>query len=180
MRITIFTTLIALCIIPSVGEAYFTTGQGAQLVDETTSIFSITYQFGHKTKDMFLPVRALRGSTGDDSLGYTLMEEGETPIDFGHIDTAIVSNAAITADGWYKVPAGELREFTLYAALEYERQTEDLDVALQVTSLPFYFGPDMNKNGLNDGELTKYITAKVDLDETRSITGPVMTLKRAE
>ena len=167
MRITIFTTLLVLTALPSITEAYFTTSQGAQIVDRTTSVFSITYEFGHPKRDLYLPIRTGRDVTDTKSVGYTLLEESEVATGFGHIDAAIVSDAKITADGWYFVPAGTKAEFTLYAALEYERQTEDLDVALQITSLPFFFGPNWSENGLSNGELSKYLTAEVDLDEDR-------------
>jgi hypothetical protein len=165
--------LLVLLAGPEEGRAYFTKSQSADRLDTQGVLYSITYDFGMEKYDLYLPIVPTRSEATEDGkkdLTYTILDESEDVSEYGETVGVVVSNAEIR-DGKYFVPKGEARRFTLIVLLTEEEKVprNSLDLALQVTNLPF----TMKKEGLslgarlNPSELEYYITPEVDIPSSR-------------
>ena len=151
----------------SVG-AYETTGQEAKRMSDTTAAYFVTYKFGHESKDIYMPVRALRNQQygmETTSIGYEILERSEFRSNKGTAMGIVLSNAEIV-DGMYKVPKGYAASFTLLVLFEAADGEEETEYALQVTDLPFYAGENRDYQRLNPSELQYYATEGVKLHPT--------------
>jgi hypothetical protein len=161
--------LLVLLASPESGYAYFTKSQSAERLDDQGVLYSITYDFGMEKYDLYLPIvpaRSVATEAGKKDLTYTILDESEDVSGYGETVGVVVSNAEMR-NGMYFVPKGEAKRFTLIVLL-VEPETapkNSLDLALQVTNLPF----TMKKEGLslgarlNPSELKYYITPEVDV-----------------
>lgn len=162
--------LIALA--PQAAFAYFTTDQKAVQINEDTLLYTVTYKFGLEKSELRMPVGAVRGlQFGDASpyVGYTLLQDSETPVTKGDTYSIVLSNMEIV-DGEYYVPAGKVGIFTLVTLVKLSPdfisvEERDYNLSMRVTSLPFTMmkdGKEINAQ-LNPSELQYYTTPELDL-----------------
>jgi hypothetical protein len=142
-------------------EAYVTTNQTVKSFNSNTELFTITYRFGAKDRDFYLPISAFRDvqTSGNQALGYTILNGLSTTTHIGTTTALVLSQAAIK-DGRYVVPAGTAMDFTLVVVWQRPAGTSAIPYRLRVSSLPF----TMNirgatyENRLNPSELQYYTT----------------------
>jgi len=158
--------LAAFIFIPQVSSAYLTTSQTATRLNDTTILYTVSYSLGSGVYDMRAPIGATESSAElsayveyvflDDGVEYT---EGES--------AALVLSAASITDAEYIIDRGDGYIFTLVSLLTVPADSSDLDLSLQVTSLPFtLISPadnTENPNRLNDSELQYYVTPAVKI-----------------
>ena len=174
LKISSFIALALFMCAPQSTHAYFTTGQTVTRLADHAALYTITYSFGLKNEDIFMPVLAKRGvlhsNEETDSVGYTIQSadqtssskvfDGGVAIGLALADTPIV-------DGMYKIEAGTAKEMTLLVLFLLDEGTNsDTDYGLQVEKLPFLV--DLGKENLqtrqlNQSELQYYATKKVGL-----------------
>lgn len=167
-------SLCALCTVfifaPRDAAAYFTKAQSAVMLEDGKGVlYSVTYDFGVKNYDVYLPIVPERKNEKVDQTGtqtYALLEESEEEIDFGETIGVVVSDAEIR-NGEYFIPKGEAKRLTMIVLLMLPEAapTRSLDVALQVTNLPFRMvnGGVSIAARLNPSELQYYTTPEVDI-----------------
>lgn len=169
-------SLCALCAVvilaPRDTAAYFTKAQSAVMLEDGKGVlYSVTYDFGVKKYDVYLPIGPERKSEKTDQTRiqtYALLEESEEEIGFGETLGVVVSDAEIR-NGEYFIPKGEAKRLTMIVLLMLPETapTRSLDVALQVTNLPFRMvngGVSIGAR-LNSSELQYYITPEVDISK---------------
>jgi len=147
-------------------NAYFTTAQTAISATEQTALYTITYRFGLKNDDLYMPIIATRGlSHGSNqyALGYEILEESKAPTTTGISAGIVLSNAKIE-NGMYKVPKGRSASFTLFVIYSVEKLEEETDYALHVQELPFYVGDNKDARKLNPSELQYYVSPEAELN----------------
>ncbi len=138
-------------------HAYFTTAQDATIIDGSSLLFTIEYQFGHKKRDVHMPVRAHNTETGfDTAVSYTILnQDGEQVA--GKAMGIVFSNAKLTNEGEYVVPKTEAKKFTLTVLFTPTISVQGEEYRLQVNHLPFTFDGEQQLQ-LNPSELTYYTT----------------------
>lgn len=174
MKKRIFSILFAALIAatPFTGHTYLTTSQRAIEIDETTALFFITYEFGHTTKDFYLPVLAVRDQKhGSEvkSVGFSVFEDGEEATDAGATQAIVLADAPL-ANGMYRVPAGTANHFTLAVILTTDEDTPETDYTVAMTDLPFYSGDELTYMYLNPSELQYYSTPEVELNSNDTMS----------
>ena len=143
-------------------EAYYTTAQSATILNDTTVLYTVTYGFGSPTRDMYMPIRAVRDPqslTRTDTIGYTLIDRKASSTALGTATGLVLSSATIK-DGRYFIPAGHAASFTLVSVVHMPTTELASHYKLRVTSLPFTFMKDGSpfENHLNPSELVYYTT----------------------
>lgn len=150
-----------LSLLPQTTQAYYANETGAQQINKTTAIYSISYTFGHPHFDFVVPATAERNATTTDMLGFHMMEdEGLDITADGTARGYIISSAPRSGDN-YLVAAGSSHEFTLIVVHEIEH-TRVEDYSVQVISLPFMLDGAQNK--LQHSELRHYLTENITLN----------------
>ena len=158
---------ITLLLMPSAAAAYVSYAWDAQPVDETKTLYSISYQFGHGTHDFYLPVRAVRDQTWgtqNKRIGFEILEDSKRRTNDGSAVGVVISDAEITEDEMYFIPKGTKEKFTFYVILSTETDAPEADYAVRVTDLPFYRNDDREYQRLNQSELELYITPEVEFN----------------
>lgn len=148
--------------------AYFTTGQTAIKLNDTTALYTIDYEFGLNKQDLYMPIVAQRGlpwKSVEHTLGYTIQRNGTTTVD-GTATGIVVANLPVV-NGMYKIAKGAAEKMTLLVILTTKPNAEPADLRLQVDQLPFY--ADYGKSTLatlqlNPSELQYYVTPEVTLN----------------
>ncbi len=154
--------------VPRASEAYFTTAQSAHLLEDGKGIlYSVTYEFGTEKYDLYMPIvperrEATKAQTR--TMTYAFVGEDDRESSIGESVGVVVSDAEIR-DGYYFVPKGEAKKFTLITLLQLPQMLvyEPFDLSLLVMNLPF----DMKYSGgevpgqLNPSELQYYRTPGV-------------------
>ncbi len=150
-------------------EAVGTLAQSATRLTKDIVLYQVSYELGFKKYEVRAPIGAMRnlqvGSTSP-YLGYTILNDSETLTDIGKSAGLVLSGATIDGAD-YIIPKGSAATFTLVTLLSLpEAIGEDLDLALQVTALPFtMIGDTVTIDGhLNASELQYFITPEVDVD----------------
>ncbi len=141
-------------------HAYFTTKQTVRAFGPDTELFTITYHFGARDRDFYLPITALRDAVGTNkTLGYTILDGAGTTTTIGSTTALVLSRAAIK-DGRYFVPAGSSTDFTLVTVWQRPVHTSPIPYRMLVTALPFTMNikGTTYENHLNPSELQYYIT----------------------
>ena len=153
---------------PVSASAYFSTGQSATKISENAFLFTVSYRFGHQSREMRLPVGVQRDVVvSDDSsyLGYTIRDDGGMPTDIGTGYGVVLSTANIEGTQ-YVVPQGVAKDFTaLFLLVLSDEEVQILDdIALQVTALPFTTHQDESTLvfELNEHELGAYTTSFIE------------------
>lgn len=153
---------------PASADAYTTTGQRVQKINETTAIFFINYAFGHENYDLYLPILAKRDQehgTETKTIGFEVLAESEERTEIGTVQALALSKASIE-NGMYKVPKGHKLPFTFAAILTTDEGAIETDYAVRITDLPFFMGAESER--LNPSELAYYITPEVELNESNT------------
>ena len=178
--------LAILLLLPNLSLAYFTTSQSATRLTENTVLYTVTYRFGFAERELYMPIMAVRGiqaPTSSPFMGYQIMNNDDTVSTIGVSNSIVLSKDKDVQikSGQYYLPPQKSAEFTLVTLLTIppEQKTEDLDLSLLVTNLPF----TMVDNGtpipahLNPSELQYYHTPSINFgDSGIKISGAVHTL----
>jgi len=166
----LFVACAMVVLMPHEAAAYFTKAQSAVMLKDSKGVlYSVTYDFGVKNYDVYLPIVPERKNGKVDQTRtqtYALLEESEEEVDFGETIGVVVSDAEIR-NGEYFIPKGEARRLTMIVLLMLPEAapTRSLDLALQATNLPFRMvngGVSIGAR-LNSSELQYYITPEVDI-----------------
>lgn len=171
-KLKLYTGIICLALlIPGFSEAYLTTNQSATRINSDTIIFTVSYKFGHGSRDLYMPIGAVRGITTESNspyLGYTI-KSGEDTTEAGQVAGLVLTNDknVVIKDAEYFIPAGESAEFTLFTIFNIPiTEQENLgDLSLLVSNLSFTMIDESNEipARLNPSELQYYQTPAVDL-----------------
>ncbi len=153
-----FTFIVTIALIfslgvPTVSFAYTVTNKQAVRINDTYTLYLISYAFGHKSQTFMLPSVASRGETADETdLEYTLKTpEGLTVKD--GVSAAMIWTKAAKEDGRYTTAVGTSTSFTL-AVLHAKSATSSRANTLNVETLPFTIGS--TKSSLAKHELAPY------------------------
>ncbi len=166
------TCFALLILLPISASAYYTTAQTATKLTNQAAIYTITYTFGIRDFDIYMPILASRTSreeaVKDDSVAYTIREDGKDVTENGHTASFVFSNAPMV-DGMYKIDANTSETMTLLVVLTTESDTPEMDYALHVEKLPFLVDLENDKNnmqvrGLLPSELNYYTTEEIELN----------------
>lgn len=160
--------LLGFLAVPSMVDAFGFEGQTATRLTDDLVLYTVEYQLGYEKFAMETPVAAIRSerNTEQDRVTYQFLDNSDEPTDIG-VAHAIVLSSASTEGEMYQVEQGSRESFTLVTILKLpEVIDENLDVALQITTLPFLLSAEEKtvENGLNVSELQYFITDEVDVD----------------
>jgi hypothetical protein len=150
---------------PFSANAYFTTAQSAELLDDGKGIlYTVTYDFGTEKYDLYLPILPVRADRLNE-LSYEFVDEIENETYKGGNSLGVVTSNAQIKNGTYFIPKGEARRLTLMVLLVLPSAPIEpaLDLALQVTGLPFKMVSTAKEVDahLNPSELQYYRTPAV-------------------
>lgn len=165
----LLSSLFTLLVIPGVSSAYTTSEQTAVQIDETTALYSITYSFGLKSNDLYMPREVVRDQNWKEStstLGFVVLEDSKRLSAAGSAAGVVLSDAKVTTDGLYYIPAGHAATFTLYVILQTQPTDLEADYAIRVTDLPFLRGDEREHLYLNPSELQYYQTPETEFNES--------------
>lgn len=175
-----------LFLLPITSSAYFTTAQNATRLTADTVLYAVTYEFGFAERELYMPIMAVRGleaPTTSPFAGYQIMDSDETVSDIGVTSSLVLSKDEDVQikDNQYYLPEGKSAKFTLITLLTIppEQKTEDLDLSLLVTNLPFTMIKDdtVIPAHLNPSELQYYRTPEIDFGNNGiTVTGATHTL----
>ncbi|MEZ4200014.1 MAG: hypothetical protein R3B69_00190 [Candidatus Paceibacterota bacterium] len=161
---------LTLCVVtPHVCSAYTTSAQEAVQIDETTALFSITFSFGLASRDVYLPIRAVREQAwGEEvnTIGFTIVEDKVPHSEAGSAAGVVISDAEVVGGELYRVPAGTRETFTFYVVMKTEPDDLEADYAVLVTDLPFYRGAEQEYQHLNPSELQYYQTPETEFNSS--------------
>jgi hypothetical protein len=180
--------LFAFLVVPSISEAYKTTGQTATDLGNGNALFTITYTFGFLNREVYMPILANRNKEFTDAgqnAGYAILFDGknEAKASSSQVSSAdakatfnytvlpgkskaiVVSDAQIK-DNRYYVPEGKTATFTLVALVDLSKSAGKNDISLLMTSLPFTM--------IDDG---KSVEARLNPTELQYFKTPEVTLK---
>lgn len=169
MKLFISTFAFAL-LLPNISQAYFTTDQTATRINNETIMFTVTYKFGFATRELYIPIGAVRGTEAtDDSpyIGYKIVDKEKEPILEGKTTSLAFTTDkdVIIKDNQYYLPAGKGAKFTLVTFLKVPvaEQTANQDYSLLVSRLPFTMIDSKNTivAHLNPSELQYYLTPAI-------------------
>lgn len=166
-------TFAFVLLLPNISQSYFTTDQTATRINNETIIFTVTYKFGFATRELYIPIGAVRGTeaTGDSPyIGYKIIGDKEEEPFLGGKTTSLAfttdKNVTIK-DNQYYLPAGKSAKFTLITFLNVPaaEQAMSQDYSLLVSRLPFTMIDDKTtiEAHLNPSELQYYLTPSVSL-----------------
>ncbi len=144
-------------------EAFKVVEESATRLNDTTLLYTITYEFGFLNAGVRMPVAAKRAVDGSDAglaLGYTFMQ-GENAVTRGLGYAIVLSDAKVVEDRYY-VPAGEREQFTLVAIIQDPALVSGISV--EVTALPYTLVRDNEEHyKLTQTQLSPYQTSALDL-----------------
>ncbi len=152
-------------VVPTYAYAYFTTAQSAELLEDSKGIlYTITYDFGTEKYDLYLPIIPTRADRLD-ALSYKFFDEIENEVYKGGSSIGVVMSSAQIKNDAYFIPKGEVQKLTLMVLLVLPSVPiePDVDIALQVTGLPFKMVSTLKEIDahLNPSELQYYRTPAV-------------------
>jgi hypothetical protein len=178
--------LMMLALLPNTSLAYFTTAQSATRITTDTILYTVTYKFGFTSRELYMPIIAKRGveaPTSSPLAGYQIMNDDETVVTTGLSNGIVLTKSKDVKikNNQYYLPKGKTAEFTLVTLLTIpsEQQTNDLDLSLLVTNLPFTTIQDGASipAHLNPSELQYYRTPAVNVSKSGvTISGSTHTL----
>ena len=166
-KLKLYTGFICLTLLlPSFSEAYFTTSQSAIKLNDSTVLFTVSYGFGLKDRDLLMPIYTERTefSKSEDTLSYSILNQGTTTAYGKTVGVVLTKDEDVkVVDGQYFLPAGQSAEFTLISLLTLDEELSDTDLSLLVTHLPFTMVVDevSHQNQLNPSELQYYLTPSI-------------------
>ena len=157
-------TLASLVLAPATGFAYQVTSSSATKLNDTTYLYTISYQLGSVKYDIMAPIGTVRaGERGSPYVSYTFTQDEDEEL-IGGTSSAVVLSTAPVVGNRYQVKAGESQRFTLFALLSFDKAPELDESQLRVNRLPFTLQNNevTLENGLSSGELQSYVTPKVE------------------
>jgi hypothetical protein len=166
--------LMMLALLPNTSLAYFTTAQSATRITTDTILYTVSYKFGFTSRELYMPIIAKRGveaPTTSPLAGYQIMNDDETVVTTGLSNSIVLTRSKDVKikNNQYYLPKGKAAEFTLVTLLTIpsEQQTNDLNLSLLVTNLPFTMVQDGASipTHLNPSELQYYRTPAISFDE---------------
>lgn len=149
-----------LVLLPQSAAAYQTTEQKSVALSENTTLYTITYVFGHGDHELHLPILATNDQSmtaHTDRLTYAVVDQEEKTAP-GTTSGIILSNATIK-DDMYITPKGAQKVFTLVVLHTNPGSEVYGSYDLKVTALPFSFD-GAEQLALNPSELKYYTTKK--------------------
>lgn len=186
LKLKLFIGALAFALlIPSTTMAYFTTGQTASRLSASTILYTVTYEFGFPSREVYMPIGALRDSSTTSSpyLKYAIVDDKNNPINIGNSAALVFTGDkdVVIKDNQYYLAPGKSAKFTLMAFLTIpvEQRTKPLNMSLLVTSLPFTMIGDGTpiKAHLNPSELQYYRTPAINtLINSITVTGVTFTI----
>jgi len=192
LKLKLFVGVFAVALLlPSTSMAYFTTAQSATKLTNDTILYTVTYKFGFENRELYMPIMAIRENSMFTPNKASTIPHTKFVIQNkdGSISTAGVASSIVITndkniqirDSQYYLPAGKVANFQLIALLTIpkENQTDDMDLSLLVTSLPFKMIQDGTPipAQLNPSELQYYHTPAINLLKQKlTISGAVHTL----
>lgn len=158
-------TLFGLVLMPTgFVFGYSTTNQEVVAFTETTTLYTITYAFGHGNHDLHLPILATNNTDErekNDRVVYSITDADGNKAP-GTMSSIVLGNVPVK-DGMYVIPKGKKATFTLLVLYTHPSPLGNETYDLQVNSLPFSF--DGTKQlGLNQGELKYYTTIRASIE----------------
>ena len=163
MKLTaLFSALIFL--LPISSEAYFTTSQTATRITDNTTLYTISFDFGFPTRDLVMPIGAIRDTTDEASpyIEYEFVDSDNEASILGTSAGIILTESEDVEikNNQYFLPAGESARFSLVTLVTLPADSKEQDLALRVSHLPFTMVIDGNNlpAQLNPSELQYYIT----------------------
>lgn len=156
-------------LLPSTSQAYFTTNQSAFRLNDNTVLFTVSYGFGLKDRDLLMPIYTERGAMDEKSnhLKYSILNNDEVIESGKSVGVVLTKDEDVeVVNGQYFIPANKSAEFTMISLLTIDETFTDEDLSLLVTHLPFTMVVDSVSypNKLNPSELQYYKTPSVNLD----------------
>jgi hypothetical protein len=168
LYLSLFTVaILALLALPTSSQAYFTSDQTVERLTPLTALYTITYSFGHGSRDFNMPAATeldVPFAGTDNRLGYSVYSPSDSSTDVR--TAAMIVSDAKWKDGFYHIPAGERATFTLVALVRTEESATPGDYGIKVDDLPFVsvINDDEVQQRLNEVELKKYVTPAVELN----------------
>jgi len=121
-------------LVPGVVSAFEVTDTSAYQLTETTSLFTITYEFGYLNGVAQLPILPTYGSTihtNQTHLSYELSDQSGEVLPANYNTVGVVLSGANINNNYYQIEAGDRQTFTL---LVIHNQTGETPDTLSVTS----------------------------------------------
>ncbi len=161
-------TLLLLAGLASPVFAYTSSDQTTTRLTPLTGLYTVTYSFGHGSRDLYLPIgteRDLAYGDSSDRLGYSVTDGAGGTTDAASTAALVFSDATIE-NGQYLVPAGTRSTFTFVAFVRTPAEAAATDYGIKVNHLPFTMVVDGNSTDqqLNQVELREYQTAAIELN----------------
>lgn len=188
LKMKLFVGIFAITLlIPGTTMAYFTTDQTATRLNAETVLYTVTYEFGFPSRELYMPIGAVRddaSTTSSPYLKYSILDTEDNPITTGNSAALVFSNDEDVQikDNQYFLAAGKSAKFTLVTILNIpvEEQLNASNQSLLVTSLPFTMINDGTPipAHLNPSELQYYRTPAIsNLISKVSVTSVSYTTK---
>lgn len=143
-------------LVPS-AYGYKTTEQKAVALDENTTLYTISFEFGHEKYAVGIPSAATFGATSSDTIQYAFIDTEGTTLENPDAYAFVVSKTSLASSFLYETKPGWGGQFTLAVILNKPAQTPDARYRLHVTHLPFFFDQTRQLQ-LNPSELQYYVT----------------------
>jgi hypothetical protein len=150
-------------------NAYTVTDTNVFSIDSQTGVFIIDYAFKHDSHTLTMPLRAVRGTTTDDSaLVYEVFDHNGLR-GKGTAYAVVLSKTKIH-DGSYSMNKGVRGDFRLLVLYTAHPSETGLTFSTHVTKLPFAF-TGIQTLFLNPSELTHYTAGPILL-----LNGPTIQI----
>jgi hypothetical protein len=143
-------------------NAYFTTGQKAEVLDAHSGLFLIEYAFGMAKHEVHMPALAYTGKEATSTaVSYAIIDKDGNEVT-GKSVGIVFSETPLTKNGIYVIPKGTSKKMTLAVIFTPTTGTALSDYRLQVKHLPFSFDGTQQLQ-LNPSELQYYTTEYLSL-----------------
>lgn len=147
-------------------EAYRSFEQTTTKLNDTTILFTITFAFGTKTNEFFIPSLTNRNTpylSDEDIVGYELLKNG-TSTTSGTSHSIVLADLSVT-EGEYRIPVASTGRFTFVSVVQFNEPILDTDdYQIQITSLPHYVGEARDRRFVNEFELATFITPSLAVE----------------
>ncbi len=168
MKFTLFglasVALLFVSLFPGSAAAYGTSAQIAHRLDDTHTLYIISYDFGFLNRVTDLPIMALRDTLSDNKAAvlYDLIDADGQAGTLGTTYGLVVSDRPI-ADNRYHLDKGKAGKFNLVVIHEHAARTIS-PLALKINHLPMTLTNDDGQEKaftLSEAELAEYVTPAV-------------------
>lgn len=171
--------LLALCglvAIPQNSQAFEVVDSSVERLNDTTALFTISYEFGFLNRDLRMPAATVRGETAhSDRVSYQFVtSEGAVLNGFGPAIVLSNDEDVTFADDMYYVPRGKNGTFTLTGLLQLPANEPFSNIRMVVEHLPFTLLADENTRSggsVPADQLSDYRTPFISITENLTISG---------